>query len=368
MLRAVSDTHDWPQADGRTLHLLRGARRSDGLRAWDAADGVLAEHDEDADLLVGDRWGALVCALGRPVPVWSDHAASWYDIRGNQDRNDHTRSPISAELPDGPHKRVLMRIPRATERLDDWLTALAAQVPEGGTLAAAGMAQHVPRQARQRVEALFGPVHHSRGHGKARLILATRDHRTPEPVPLRRWLWPETEWPVLNAPGVFSGGSPDPGTRTLLSHLPPLRGTVLDLGCGNGVLGLAAAHRNEDVDVVFVDSDMAAIRSARATWDASGLTHPVQFFHRDVLSGLKDPVDVVLCNPPFHEGGAQTSAIAARMFAAAASVLTDNGVLAVVANRHLGHDVRLGRHFDDVQPVSRHPRFVVLHARGPRRR
>ena len=43
---------------------------------------------------------------------------------------------------------------------------------------------------------------------------------------------------------------------------PPQR--VLDLGCGYGVLGIALAHRFPEAAVVLADSDLLAVRYARA--------------------------------------------------------------------------------------------------------
>ena len=44
--------------------------------------------------------------------------------------------------------------------------------------------------------------------------------------------------------GVFSKGEVDTGTRLLLEALPEeMHGEILDLGCGWGVIGIAAARR-----------------------------------------------------------------------------------------------------------------------------
>ena len=74
-----------------------------------------------------------------------------------------------------------------------------------------------------------------------------------------------------------------------------------------------------------------------------------------------------MCNPPFHAGGARTSAVADRMFAESARILADDGELRVVANRHLPYHSTLKRTFGSVTVAASDPKFVVLSARLPTR-
>ena len=54
---------------------------------------------------------------------------------------------------------------------------------------------------------------------------------------------------VTNHAGIFCADRLDLGTRFLLRHLPRRHGPdrVIDLGCGNGVVGTAAAARQPGV-------------------------------------------------------------------------------------------------------------------------
>src|SRR5690606_13389627 len=60
--------------------------------------------------------------------------------------------------------------------------------------------------------------------------------------------------PIYNAPGVFSQQQLDPGARFFLQHIPAgVVGNIVDLGCGNGVIGLMAAQRNPEAQIWFCD-------------------------------------------------------------------------------------------------------------------
>ena len=136
---------------------------------------------------------------------------------------------------------------------------------------------------------------------------------------------------------------------------------VVDLGCGTGVLGLAARSRWPDTTVLFTDSSYLSV----ATVLAAG-ADPGQCLVDDAGRDLPPGADLVLCNPPFHAGRARTRAVAARMFANAARALSEHGALWVVSNRHLDYHRGLRRWFDAVTVRSGDPRFTVIEARRPR--
>ncbi len=68
-------------------------------------------------------------------------------------------------------------------------------------------------------------------------------------------------------------------------------GTVLDLGCGTGILSKAAAAMGGDV--TGVDADAEAIALAKA------LVPEARFLVADVADWHPDPFDAVIMNPPF---------------------------------------------------------------------
>ncbi len=68
----------------------------------------------------------------------------------------------------------------------------------------------------------------------------------------------------LTASGVFSKDRVDLGTRLLIeSMVLPDKGCVLDLGCGYGPVGIAAAASNPCLNVFMVDVNIRAVRLAR---------------------------------------------------------------------------------------------------------
>ena len=161
--------------------------------------------------------------------------------------------------------------------------------------------------------------------------------------------------------------------------MPETDGTehVVDLGCGNGVLGTVAALDNPMAEVTFVDDSALALDAARSTFAATvGSDRPARFVWgnglsdwlrsdaaSDEVTGIAPgSVGLVLTNPPFHEQRARGDAVAWQMFSDARAALRPGGELWAVGNRHLGHHAKLTRLFGNCEVVASSPKFVVLRA------
>ncbi|GAA2722049.1 MULTISPECIES: methyltransferase [Streptomyces] len=361
----------------------------DTLRAWDAADEYLLHHLEGAGdgepvdlsgtvVVLGDRWGALATALAahRPVQISDSHLGQ-QATRRNLARNGVDAGAVrllsTRDVPPDRIDVLLVRVPKSLALLEDQLHRLAPALHAGSVVVGTGRVTEIHTSTLQLFERLVGPTRTSLAVKKSRLIFAT-----PDPALVR----PASAWPhrytlpgglgaasgmaVTNHAGVFCAERLDIGTRFLLEHLPRRTGAerVVDLGCGNGVVGTAAALANPASHVVFLDESHQAVASAEATFRDNAPASATAEFH--VADGLADvpagSVDLVLNNPPFHSHQATTDTTARRMFAGARSALRPGGELWVVGNRHLGYHVRLRRLFGNCEVVASNPKFVVLRA------
>ncbi len=78
-------------------------------------------------------------------------------------------------------------------------------------------------------------------------------------------------------------------------------------------------------------------------------------------SGKKE-LDLVVCNPPFHEGQAIGDHIAWRMFKQSYDRLQPDGQLWVVGNKHLQYHAKLKRLFGNSRQIHSDNKFVVYAA------
>ena len=103
--------------------------------------------------------------------------------------------------------------------------------------------------------------------------------------------------------------------------------------------------------------------AATETWDANNLGDRMTAQVSDGFKDMSDgSIDMVITNPPFHQGHALDSAMTDRLLAAAARVLQPGGTAYVVAQRHENLHTRMLQWFTDVEVVSKHPSHVVLQA------
>lgn len=107
----------------------------------------------------------------------------------------------------------------------------------------------------------------------------------------------------LTSSSVFSKRRIDLGTRVLIEAMVlPTSGSVLDLGCGYGAVGITAAKVNPNLHVVMTDVNMRAVRLARKNIEVNKSSNAeVRYGH------LYEPVEdlrfnCVLSNPPVSAG------------------------------------------------------------------
>ncbi|MBL1378782.1 methyltransferase [Zobellella iuensis] len=372
--------HHFPLPQGGELILHRYPRSAQhGLQAWDAADEyimneVAAQTQDRATppVIVNDGFGALTLGLHhlRPYTVTDSRVAELAlaaNARDNGLEPDWQPLDSLSAWPDNPGL-VLFKLPKTNAMLEYQLAALS-QVMGPDTLVIAGAkARDVHGSTLQLFERYIGPTHTSLAWKKARLVFCTPDPaKTPSPLPPPlAWPLEGTDFTIYNHANVFSRASLDIGARFMLEQLPANRpGRMVDLGCGNGVLGLVALARNPQAQVTFVDESHMAIASCRLNVqhnlpDAEARAH---FMVNNCLDGMApDSVDLVLCNPPFHQQQAITDHIAWQMFVDAKRVLRRSGELLLVANRHLDYHQKLKRLFGNLRVVASNRKFVILRA------
>lgn len=357
-------------------------RRDDPLQAFDAADEYLlqqvAEHGLDPAarvLVLNDGFGALAASLAAHARVTSsgDSHLAALALAANLARNGLAADAVTfvpaSEATSGPFDLVLLRVPKTLALLEEQLIRLHGQLAPGARVIAAGMLKHLPRAAGDLLERHIGPVQASLAVKKARLLFATPESRpavaSPYPSRYRLDAPPLT---LVNHANVFCREGLDIGTRAFLPHLPQGLGQarVADLGCGNGVLALACALANPEARFTLVDESYMAVQSARENWTAAFPERPAAILAADGLAEQPPrSLDLILCNPPFHQQQVVGDFLAWRMFQQARAALSEQGELWLVGNRHLGYHVKLKRLFKRVEQIAATPKFVVLRAVQP---
>lgn len=133
--------------------------------------------------------------------------------------------------------------------------------------------------------------------------------------------------------GVFAKGGVDFGSRTLIEAMEiPQDAQVLDVGCGYGPIGLAAAKLAGRGHVTMIDVNARAVDLARENAELNQVSN-VTILESDLFAVLKDQkFDVVLTNPPIRAGKSIVHAI----FEGAYERLESGGALWIVIQKKQG--------------------------------
>ncbi|MNM85098.1 Ribosomal RNA small subunit methyltransferase C [compost metagenome] len=133
--------------------------------------------------------------------------------------------------------------------------------------------------------------------------------------------------------GVFSKANVDYGSLTLIDAMEfSVDAKVLDVGCGYGPIGLAAARIASKGHVTMIDVNSRAVELARENAIANGI-HNVTVLESDLFEAVKEKeFDVVLSNPPIRAGKEVVHAI----FEGAFERLSLGGSLWIVIQKKQG--------------------------------
>lgn len=384
------------------------AGKQQPLRAWDAADELLLQWldeqrsclpEQPRTLILNDSFGALTTALNL-WPCWSQtdsllaHEGCVQNLQANVADPTAARARLltSLQWPQPTLQLVVIKIPKTLSLLEDQLFHLRHVVDENTVVVAGAMTKNIHNSTLELFERILGTTTTSLAKKKARLVFCQLQPSRWQGQPLSsrqspssgqspypsQYQVPEFPFAIHNAANVFSRGGLDIGTRFLLEHFPqlPSAQTIIDLGCGNGLLGIQAKHLHPHARVQFVDESYMAIDSARLNVNAAyavGYINDIntsdsdasttEFLVNNSLAGMEsEQADLIVNNPPFHQQTVIGDHIAWQMFIDAKRVLRQGGQLWVVGNRHLDYHLKLKRLFGRCDIVAANRKFVILRA------
>lgn len=159
--------------------------------------------------------------------------------------------------------------------------------------------------------------------------------------------------------GVFSKTAVDYGSQVLLKSAvrQELHGSVLDMGCGYGVLSVVLARMFPDCSVTGVDVNPRAVELTAL--NAAGNGTDVHTFVSDGYEGVAESFDAIVTNPPIRAG----KKVIYKMFEDAREHLYDNGIFLAVIRRQQGAESavrKLAAVFGNCEVIDRDKGYWIL--------
>ena len=172
---------------------------------------------------------------------------------------------------------------------------------------------------------------------------------------------------VLSKPGQFGWNKIDQGSEFLISEVTQLLKTLpdtfehcLDLGCGYGYLTIAS--RNFPIKKrTLTDNNAAALITAKA--NCVRLEISAEIVASDAGQQLKNKFDLILCNPPFHQGFSVDGDLTEKFLLNTQKLLTENGVAYFVVNQFIPLEKKAAPFFKHIKLIARNKSFSAFELR-----
>ena len=160
--------------------------------------------------------------------------------------------------------------------------------------------------------------------------------------------------------GVFSKDRVDFGTNVLLNSLEDLSNfkTVLDVGCGVGVIGLSIASKYEKLKVDMVDVNEKAVVLTNENIKLNKLNN-CNCYLSDVYSKVINNYDLIISNPPIRAGKEIVHKIASE----AKMHLNQGGLFYAVVQKKQGADSfkkKLIEVYGNVEIVNKENGYIIF--------
>ena len=172
---------------------------------------------------------------------------------------------------------------------------------------------------------------------------------------------------ILSKPGQFGWNKIDQGSEFLISQVTQhfLDGRrsfehCLDLGCGYGYLTIASQHLPIK-HRTLTDNNAAALITANA--NCKHLHISADIIASDAGEQLPPQFDLILCNPPFHQGFSVDGDLTDKFLRNAAKLLTATGAAYFVVNQFISLEKKALPFFKQINLIAQNKSFKIIELR-----
>lgn len=161
---------------------------------------------------------------------------------------------------------------------------------------------------------------------------------------------------------IFSKDNFDYGTTTLLKTVfnnVTLNGTVLDVGCGYGIIGILIKKYYPNLQVKMLDINKNAVMLSRENAKKIGVE--VDVFDSNLYDNVNFKVNHIVTNPPIKAGKQNLF----NVVVGAMDVLEPNGTITLVIKKKHGMESlknKMQEVFGNVKILNRDKGYYILHS------
>lgn len=295
--------------------------------------------------------------------------------------NDFDLNHLAQAFPE----RVYYRVSKEKAVTHYLINQVFRLLPVGGTLFLSGFKTDGIKSYADKGKKLFACNTPQENHAQGAKLICLSKHRTAAETDLpllddkdyrqSRSIFELQGKPVLSKPGQFGWNKEDAGSEFLISHVNELTASlkapiasVLDLGCGYGYISLQAFYHCPALSkarFTLTDNNAAAIDCARQNLENHQL--PGKVISDDCGSQINEQFDLILCNPPFHQGFDVSQDITRHFLQNTRRLLKADGKALFVVNQFVGIEKKATEYFAGVSELARNKSFKLIVLAKPKK-
>ncbi len=335
------------------------------LKAWNAADEFALHYflhqgySAQNPIIYGDRFGFLTFHLNAYSPDFIVVYKSQEDALGQQFNinNSFFNGRSFKLMEDAPMdcQTGIIHMPKSIDLFEVYVSHFCTYADPNASLIIGFMTRHFTSHWLTFLSSYFSEVTQTKAQKKARLILCRGIKKRPTQIfSLSSYRFEQHDYDQY--PGVFSKNHIDPATLFLLENLSLEQNEkkLLDIGCGNGIIGIALKYRFPWLEVTGVDDNVLAVASAKRN-DVDA--HWIWDYHMHSLTD--EGYDVIVSNPPFHFEHETDVTMAWQLFEEASRKLRPGGRMILVYNKHLNYPTQLMNYFPLIKILASNQKYEI---------
>ncbi|WP_049630014.1 methyltransferase [Cellvibrio sp. pealriver] len=279
-----------------------------------------------------------------------------------------------SEIADNSLDKIFYRVSKEKPVVHHLFNQAWRCLKPGGKLLLAGYKNEGTKTYIEKIAKLFGsgknivkngPVYSSEltkyTEYNAAELLDDSDYRQP------RLIASDSGLQLHSKPGLFGWNKVDAGSALLIEQLKQLSpqpnplNTCVDLGCGYGYLAIAAASLDICSSInhwIMTDNNAAALQLARQNLQFNQLNGDI--IAADAGKGINAKADLLLCNPPFHQGFGIDGDLTDKFLLNAKHLLAPQGIALFVVNQFIPLERKAAPLFKEINTLADNGSFKVI--------
>ncbi len=302
-----------------------------------------------------------IAALSNRVDVHDTLTAAGFNSQFNDFNAD--------SFPDNSLQRIFYRVSKEKPLVHRVINLAFNWLKPGGELFICGEKSDGTKTYIDKAGKLFGQKARAQKDGQiysasiSKSNIGNNDHLDDSDYESIRPIGEQKNLLLFSKPGTFGWNKIDRGSEILVDELSRWlpdnidQLSLLDLGCGYGYISLMASTFNP-ASLTATDNNAAALLAIAENSKQAQIN--INIVGADCAQSIEQPVDIILCNPPFHQGFSIDGSLTDKFLRQTKRLLKPGGKALYVVNQFIPLERKATEHFSSVNKLLETDGFKLV--------